>query len=328
MIIIERKCWERPSPRLRRGGIKGGGLLDHPVLLEQRLIQWLPVSAAIACPSTPHPTLPAASGGRDALDQSISTWPAPSYSNAEIANAERRLHRSLLRRCAGAALRLAHRRDRQGHDSARSQRRRQNLAAARHHRHQPSRAARFSGKAPRSGKSAPYERARAGIAYVPQGREIFPLLTVEENLKTGYAPLKRKDQHIPAEIFDLFPVLKDMLGRRGGDLSGGQQQQLSIGRALVTRPSLLVLDEPTEGIQPSIIKQIGFAIDTLPPARRHGDLAGGAIFRLRARPLRSFCRARSRAGRHGRHQSQHGGGRCTPPHVRLNRRRVGSPPSG
>ena len=136
--------------------------------------------------------------------------------------------------------------------------------------HQPIRGGRILWKGNTLGKAAPYERARAGIAYVPQGREIFPLLTVEENLKTGYAPLKRRDQHIPTEIFDLFPVLKDMLGRRGGDLSGGQQQQLAIGRALVTRPSLLVLDEPTEGIQPSIIKQIGFAIDTL---RRRGDMA-------------------------------------------------------
>lgn len=105
----------------------------------------------------------------------------------------------------------------------------------------------------------PFERAELGIAYVPQGREIFPLLTVRENLETGFAPLK-KERKIPDEIFDLFPVLKSMLGRRGGDLSGGQQQQLAIGRALVTRPRLLVLDEPTEGIQPSIIKDIGRAI--------------------------------------------------------------------
>ena len=103
---------------------------------------------------------------------------------------------------------------------------------------------------------APYERAARGIAYVPQGREIFPLLTVEENLRTGFAALPRSLRHLPDEIFDLFPVLRDMLGRRGGDLSGGQQQQLAIARALVTRPRLLVLDEPTEGIQPSIIKDI------------------------------------------------------------------------
>jgi urea transport system ATP-binding protein len=106
----------------------------------------------------------------------------------------------------------------------------------------------------------PYERARRGIAYVPQGREIFPLLTVEENLKTGFAPLKRADRDIPDDVYSLFPVLKDMLHRRGGDLSGGQQQQLAIGRALVMRPRLLLLDEPTEGIQPSIIKDIGRAI--------------------------------------------------------------------
>lgn len=109
----------------------------------------------------------------------------------------------------------------------------------------------------------PFERARRGISFVPQGREIFPLLTVEENLKTGYAPLARADRNIPADVFTLFPVLKSMLGRRGGDLSGGQQQQLAIGRALVMRPKLLLLDEPTEGIQPSIIKDIGRAITYL-----------------------------------------------------------------
>ncbi|WP_448206683.1 urea ABC transporter ATP-binding subunit UrtE [Azospirillum sp. sgz302134] len=119
-------------------------------------------------------------------------------------------------------------------------------------------------------KLAPYERARRGIAYVPQGREIFPLLTVRENLLTGYAPLKRSERSIPDEVFELFPVLKSMLDRRGGDLSGGQQQQLAIGRALVTRPKLLVLDEPTEGIQPSIIKDIGRAIAYL---RDKGNMA-------------------------------------------------------
>ena len=107
---------------------------------------------------------------------------------------------------------------------------------------------------------APYERARRGIAYVPQGRDIFPLLTVEENLETGYAPLRRDQRSIPDDVFSLFPVLGEMLRRRGGDLSGGQQQQLAIGRALVMRPRLLLLDEPTEGIQPSIIKDIGRAI--------------------------------------------------------------------
>ena len=106
----------------------------------------------------------------------------------------------------------------------------------------------------------PFERAARGIAYVPQGREIFPLLTVKENLETGFAPLKRNSRQIPDQVFELFPVLKSMLGRRGGDLSGGQQQQLAIGRALVMRPRLLVLDEPTEGIQPSIIKDIARAI--------------------------------------------------------------------
>lgn len=110
------------------------------------------------------------------------------------------------------------------------------------------------------GRSAAYDRARSGIAFVPQGREIFPLLTVRENLETGYAPLKRADRNVPDYVFKLFPVLSEMLSRRGGDLSGGQQQQLAIGRALVMRPKLLVLDEPTEGIQPSIIKDIGRAI--------------------------------------------------------------------
>ena len=105
-----------------------------------------------------------------------------------------------------------------------------------------------------------YKRQRRGIAYVPQGREIFPLLTVEENLQTGFAPLKRDQRSIPDDVFSLFPVLGDMLRRRGGDLSGGQQQQLAIGRALVMRPRLLLLDEPTEGIQPSIIKDIARAI--------------------------------------------------------------------
>jgi urea transport system ATP-binding protein len=109
----------------------------------------------------------------------------------------------------------------------------------------------------------PDERARRGIAYVPQGREIFPLLTVEENLQTGFAPLRRHERVIPDDVFALFPVLGDMLRRRGGDLSGGQQQQLAIGRAMVMQPRLLLLDEPTEGIQPSIIKDIARAIGYL-----------------------------------------------------------------
>jgi len=129
---------------------------------------------------------------------------------------------------------------------------------------------------------APYNRARRGVGYVPQGREIFPLLTVKENLETGYALLKRAERSIPADIFNLFPVLQTMLGRRGGDLSGGQQQQLAIGRSLVTRPKILVLDEPTEGIQPSIIKDIGRAIRYL------RDSTGMAI--LLVEQYLDFCR--------------------------------------
>ena len=116
----------------------------------------------------------------------------------------------------------------------------------------------------------PHERARRGLALVPQGREIFPRLTVLENLQTGFAPLARDARRIPDEIFSLFPVLRDMLGRRGGDLSGGQQQQLAIARALVTSPHLRVLDEPTEGIQPSIIKDIERVIRDL---AARGDMA-------------------------------------------------------
>ena len=115
-----------------------------------------------------------------------------------------------------------------------------------------------------------YERARRGIAWVPQGRDIFPLLTVRENLETGFAVLPRGERRVADEIFELFPVLKTMLRRRGGDLSGGQQQQLAIARALVMHPRLLVLDEPTEGIQPSIIKDIGRVIALL---RDRGDIA-------------------------------------------------------
>jgi urea transport system ATP-binding protein len=112
-------------------------------------------------------------------------------------------------------------------------------------------------------KLPPFERARRGVALVPQGREIFPLLTVKENLETGFAPVGRDQRKIPDEVFELFPVLASMLKRRGGDLSGGQQQQLAIGRALTMRPKLLVLDEPTEGIQPSVIKDIGRVIRML-----------------------------------------------------------------
>lgn len=114
------------------------------------------------------------------------------------------------------------------------------------------------------------DRARAGIAYVPQGRQIFSQLTVLENLKTGFASLPRGERKISEEIFSLFPVLQKMLSRRGGDLSGGQQQQLSIARALVMKPRLLILDEPTEGIQPSIIKDIHNVITIL---KQQGEMA-------------------------------------------------------
>jgi len=136
--------------------------------------------------------------------------------------------------------------------------------------HQPIRAGRILWEGEDISGFAPYDRAGRGIAYVPQGREIFPLLTVLENLQTGYAALPRSLRHVPDEIFDLFPVLKEMLARRGGDLSGGQQQQLAIARALVTRPRLLILDEPTEGIQPSIIKDIERVIRVL---TERGDMA-------------------------------------------------------
>jgi urea transport system ATP-binding protein len=116
----------------------------------------------------------------------------------------------------------------------------------------------------------PHQRARLGLANVPQGREIFPRLTVEENLRTGFAQLPKALRIIPEHVFQLFPALKNMLTRRGGDLSGGQQQQLTIARALVTRPQLLILDEPTEGIQPSIIKEIKNVIERL---ASRGDMA-------------------------------------------------------
>ncbi len=128
----------------------------------------------------------------------------------------------------------------------------------------------------------PQDRARGGIGFVPQGREIFPLLTVSENLQTGFAATPYGSRAIPDHVFELFPVLKNMLHRRGGDLSGGQQQQLAIGRALVMRPKLLVLDEPTEGIQPSIIKDIGRAIRYL------RDTAGIAV--VLVEQYLDFCR--------------------------------------
>jgi urea transport system ATP-binding protein len=119
-------------------------------------------------------------------------------------------------------------------------------------------------------KATPYERVRRGIGYVPQGREIFSRLTVEENLAMGLA-VKPSGTAIPAALFELFPVLKQMIKRRGGDLSGGQQQQLAIARALAAGPQLLILDEPTEGIQPSIIKDIGRVIRRLADVGLNGQ---------------------------------------------------------
>lgn len=117
----------------------------------------------------------------------------------------------------------------------------------------------------------PHQRVRAGVAYVPQGRDIFPRLTVEENLLLGLSRFSaREARHVPDDIYALFPVLQEMKHRRGGDLSGGQQQQLAIGRALASRPQLLILDEPTEGIQPSVIKEIGQVISQL---AHRGDMA-------------------------------------------------------
>ena len=120
------------------------------------------------------------------------------------------------------------------------------------------------------GKLPAQAMARKGLGYVPQGRMIFPLLTVRENLETGFALLPRAERQVPDEIYELFPVLKEMGHRRGGDLSGGQQQQLAIARAMITRPKVLLLDEPTEGIQPNIIQQIGRVIELL---KARGDMA-------------------------------------------------------
>lgn len=120
------------------------------------------------------------------------------------------------------------------------------------------------------GQTTAHRMAQMGVAYVPQGRDIFPLLTVLENLQTGFSCLPRSEHFIPENIFELFPVLEEMKHRRGGDLSGGQQQQLAIARALLTKPKLLLLDEPTEGIQPNIIQHIGNVISLL---RDRGDMA-------------------------------------------------------
>ena len=120
------------------------------------------------------------------------------------------------------------------------------------------------------GRVPPQVMARHGLAYVPQGRMIFPLLSVRENLETGFALLPKAEHRVPEEIYDLFPMLKDMGSRRGGDLSGGQQQQLAIARAMITRPKVMLMDEPTEGIQPSIIQQIGRVITYL---KQQGDMA-------------------------------------------------------
>lgn len=139
----------------------------------------------------------------------------------------------------------------------------------------------LAGTHPRSGGSVamngaalplcrPQDMARRGLSSVPQGRMIFPLLTVRENLETAFAVLPKAEHQIPDEVFTLFPILKDFLSRRGGDLSGGQQQQLAIARALIMRPKVLLLDEPTEGIQPSVIQQIGHVLEYL---KAKGDMA-------------------------------------------------------
>ncbi|MGZ3217731.1 urea ABC transporter ATP-binding subunit UrtE [Paracoccus sp. T5] len=141
-----------------------------------------------------------------------------------------------------------------------------NLLAGRHPRSSGDIA--FDGKP--LGRLSAQRMARMGVGYVPQGRAIFPMLTVRENLETGFACLPRSERRIPEEVFDSFPVLAEMAHRRGGDLSGGQQQQLAIARALITRPRVLLLDEPTEGIQPNIIAQIGRVIAAL---RDWGEMA-------------------------------------------------------
>jgi urea transport system ATP-binding protein len=133
---------------------------------------------------------------------------------------------------------------------------------------------RSGGKITLDGEDVPVSRAqdmaRRGLSIVPQGRMIFPLLTVRENLETAFAVLPKAEHQIPDEVFTLFPILKDFLHRRGGDLSGGQQQQLAIARALIMKPKVLLLDEPTEGIQPSVIQQIGHVLEYL---KARGDMA-------------------------------------------------------
>lgn len=141
-----------------------------------------------------------------------------------------------------------------------------NLLAGRHPR--TAGTIRFDGKD--MGRITAQQMARMGVGYVPQGRAIFPMLTVRENIETGFACLPRDQRRIPDQIFDSFPVLAEMAHRRGGDLSGGQQQQLAIARALITKPRVLLLDEPTEGIQPNIIAGIGRVIAAL---RDRGDMA-------------------------------------------------------
>ena len=137
-------------------------------------------------------------------------------------------------------------------------------------------------------KPPPHALAKRGVGVVPQGRDIFPLLTVKENLETGYACLPSSEHKVPDEIFELFPVLKQMIGRRGGDLSGGQQQQLAIARALITKPKLLLLDEPTEGIQPNIIDQIGDVIEYLREQRTMAIVLVEQYFQFAYRLADSF----------------------------------------
>jgi urea transport system ATP-binding protein len=139
------------------------------------------------------------------------------------------------------------------------------------------------------GKRPAEERARIGIGYVPQGREIFAQLTVEENLRTGLLARKDGKRDIPASVFELFPVLREMLHRRGGDLSGGQQQQLAFGRALASDPKLLLLDEPTEGIQPNIVQQIGDVVERLRTERNITVLLVEQKLPFARRVAQRFC---------------------------------------